>query len=53
MGTKKQTTGRLLHIIEGGRRIELAKDLPFWKLQNLKKEYAHRGLKKENLIITY
>ncbi|MDR1202704.1 MAG: hypothetical protein LBL58_13910 [Tannerellaceae bacterium] len=51
--TQKPTTGRLLHILEDGRKIELAKDLPFCELQNLKKYYICRGLKKENLRLTY
>jgi hypothetical protein len=50
---QKPTTGRLLHLLEDGRKIVLAAGLPFWKLQNLKKEYVCRGLKKENLKITY
>lgn len=50
---QKPTTGRLLHLLEDGRRIVLAAGLPFWQLQNLKKEYVCRGLKKENLKITY
>jgi hypothetical protein len=50
---RKPTVGRLLHILEDDRIIELAKGLPFYKLQDLKKAYIRRGLKKENLKLTY
>ena len=51
--TVKRTIGRLLHILPSGEAVVLAKDLPFPTLQGLKKEYIMRGLKKENLKITY
>lgn len=50
---QKPATGRLLHLLDDGRDVVLAKDLPFWQLQKHRKEYIRRGLKKENLKITY
>lgn len=53
MNPNKPTTGRLLHLLPDGREVVLASGLPFWQLQKMKKEYILRGLKKENLKITY
>jgi hypothetical protein len=49
----KPVTGKLIHVLENGRAIILAEGLKFWELQNLKKIYVLRGLKKENLKLTY
>ena len=53
MQAQKATTGKLIHLVAGGKAVVLERDKPFWVLQNLKKEYILRGYKKENLKLTY
>ena len=45
--------GKLVQILPSGKQIVLAENKPWGVLQQLKTEYAQRGIKKENLKLKY
>lgn len=53
MDKSRPQYGDLVRTTPEGKRIILERQLPWGLLQHLKKEYIQKGLKKEELKITY